>query len=75
MQMKVNKELEKAVLLGNLTLIKSLIKDGCDVNGKDKYGRTILYDAIVKGFQICFTNGTKDSIIGDKFFFRLNKIL
>ena len=50
-QMKVNKELEKAVLLGNLSLTKSLIKDGCDVDGKDKYGRTILYDAIVKGFQ------------------------
>lgn len=49
--MKINKELEKAVLLGNLSLTKSLIKDGCDVDGNDKYGRTILFDAIVKGFQ------------------------
>jgi uncharacterized protein len=49
--MKANKELEKAVLLGDLPLIKSLIKDGCDIDAKDKYGRTILYDAILKGFQ------------------------
>lgn len=49
--MKVNKELEKAVLLGNLPLTISLIKDGCDIDRKDKYGRTILFDAIVKGFQ------------------------
>lgn len=49
--MKRNKELEKAVLLGNLSLTKSLIKDGCNVDGKDKYGRTIIYDAIVKSFQ------------------------
>ena len=49
--MKINKELEEAVLLGNLSLTKSLIKDGCNVDGKDKYGRTIIYDAIVKGFK------------------------
>ena len=59
--MKINKELEKAVLLGNLSLTKSLIKDGCNVDGKDKYGRTIVYDAIVKGFQdivleLCLAN-------------------
>jgi uncharacterized protein len=49
--MKINKELEEAVLLGNLSLTKSLIKGGCDVDGKDRYGRTIIYDAITKGFQ------------------------
>lgn len=49
--MKMNKELEEAVLLGNLSLTKSIIKDGCDVDGKDRYGRTIIYDAITKGFQ------------------------
>ena len=59
--MKINKELEKAVLLGNLSLTKSLIKDGCNVDGKDKYGRTIVYDAILKGFQdivleLCLAN-------------------
>lgn len=47
----MNKKLEKAVLLGDLTLIKSLIHDGCDIEGKDKYGRTVIYDAITKGFQ------------------------
>lgn len=59
--MKTNKELEKAVLLGNLSLTKSLIKAGYDIEGTDKYGRTILYDAIVKGFQeivleLCLAN-------------------
>jgi len=59
--MKVDKELEKAVLLGNLPLIKSLIKNGCDIERKDKYGRTVIYDAIVKGFQeivleLCLAN-------------------
>lgn len=49
--MKLNKELEKAVLLGDLSLTKSLIENGCEIDGKDKYGRTILYDAIVKGFK------------------------
>ena len=49
--MKIDEKLEQAVLLGNLSLIKSLIKDGCNVDGIDKYGRTIIYDAIVKGFQ------------------------
>lgn len=49
--MKINKELENAVLLGNLSLTKSIIKDGCDIDGKDRYGRTIIYDAITKGFQ------------------------
>lgn len=59
--MKVDKELEKAVLLGNLPLIRSLIKNGCDIERKDKYGRTVIYDAIVKGFQdivlkLCLAN-------------------
>lgn len=49
--MKINKELQEAVLLGNLSSTKSLIKNGCNVDGKDKYGRTIIYDAITKGFQ------------------------
>lgn len=49
--MMLNKELEKAVLLGDLSLTKSLLVNGCNIDGKDKYGRTILYDAIVKGFK------------------------
>lgn len=47
----LNKELEKAVLLGDLSLTKSLLENGCKIDGNDKYGRTILYDAIVKGFK------------------------
>ena len=59
--MKIDKKLEQAVLLGNLSLTKSLIKDGCNVDGKDKYGRTVVYDAIIKGFQdivleLCLAN-------------------
>jgi ankyrin repeat protein len=50
-QMKMDKRLENAVLLGDLPLIKSLIHDGCDVDGIDKYGRTVVYDAITKGFK------------------------
>lgn len=49
--MKVNKELEKAVLLGDVSLTKSLIENGFEIDGKDNYGRTILFDAIVKGFK------------------------
>lgn len=51
--MKTNKELEKSVLLGDLSLVKSLIKviEPTEVNKKDKYGRTVLYDAITKGFK------------------------
>lgn len=49
--MKMNEKLEEAVLLGDLSLTKSLIKDGYDVDGIDKYRRTIIYDAITKGFQ------------------------
>lgn len=48
---KLYLELENVVLLGDLTLLKSIIEKGCDVNKKDKYGRTVLYDAIVKGFH------------------------
>ena len=47
----LNKELEKAVLLGDLSLTKSLLENGCKIDGNDKFGRTILYDAIVKGFK------------------------
>lgn len=49
--MKMDKRLEKAVLLGDLPLIISLIQDGCAVDGIDKYGRTVMYDAITKGFK------------------------
>jgi ankyrin repeat protein len=49
--MKMNKDLEKAVLLGNLSLTKALLKAGCEIDGTDRYGRTILFDAIVKGYQ------------------------
>ena len=59
--MKIDKELEKAILLGNLPLTKSLLKDGSNVDRKDKYGRTVMYYAIVKGFQdivlvLCLAN-------------------
>ena len=30
--------------------IEALIKKGVDLNHKDKFGRTLIYDAIVKGF-------------------------
>lgn len=51
--MKINKELEKAILLGDLSSVKSLLKntDINTINVTDKFGRTVLYDAIVKGFQ------------------------
>nr|WP_321521007.1 ankyrin repeat domain-containing protein [uncultured Macellibacteroides sp.] len=49
--MMLDKKLEKAVLLGDLSLTKSLLANGFNIDGKDKYGRTILYDAIVKGFK------------------------
>ena len=46
----LHKELEKAVLLGDTSLTKALLANECDIDAKDKYGRTLLYDAIVKGF-------------------------
>ena len=46
----LNKELEKTVLLGDTSLTKALLANECDIDAKDKYGRTLLYDAIVKGF-------------------------
>jgi ankyrin repeat protein len=49
--MKISKRLENAVLLGELPLVKSLINDGCNVDGVDKYRRAVMYDAITKGFQ------------------------
>jgi ankyrin repeat protein len=59
--MQKNNQLEQAILLGNLSLTKLLIKEGHDVNRIDKYGKTVLYDAIVKGFQdiveeLCLAN-------------------
>ena len=50
--MNVNKKLEDAVLLGDLFEVKALIKKlGLDIiNATDKYGRTIIFDAIIKGF-------------------------
>jgi ankyrin repeat protein len=52
-KVKINKELEKSVLLGDLSLVKSLVKNvnSDAINATDKYGRTVLYDAIVKGFE------------------------
>lgn len=52
-KMKINKELEKSVLLGDLSSVKSLLKklEPDAINATDKYGRTVLYDAIVKGFD------------------------
>jgi ankyrin repeat protein len=49
--MKINKELENAVLLGDIIKVRELIKKGCDLDSKDKFGRTIISDAIVKGFD------------------------
>jgi ankyrin repeat protein len=50
-QMKVNQQLQRAVSDGNLKLVKSLINKGCILNAKDNYGRTLIYDAIVKGYK------------------------
>lgn len=47
----MNKELENAILLGDISLVKSLINKGCQLDTKDKFGRTIIYDAIVKGYK------------------------
>lgn len=51
--MSINNELEKSVLMGDLKTVKLLVKKiNLDaLNESDKYGRTILYDAIVKGFK------------------------
>lgn len=47
----MNKELQKAVIKGDLQSIKSLIKAGCNVDETDNFGRTVIYDAIIKGFK------------------------
>lgn len=47
--MSVDKELENAVLLGDSNRLKELIKKGINLNKKDNFHRTVLYDAIVKG--------------------------
>jgi ankyrin repeat protein len=59
--MGFNTKLEEAVLLGNLPLVQSLIKEGCTIDDTDGLGRTILYYAIVKGFdsiaaELCLAN-------------------
>jgi len=50
--MKRNKEFENSVVIGDFSKVKSLIKkiDIDTINATDKYGRTVLYDAVVKGF-------------------------
>jgi ankyrin repeat protein len=50
--MDTYKQLEKAVLTGNLDTAKLLVKQsGLEIlNITDKYGRTVLYDAIIKGY-------------------------
>jgi ankyrin repeat protein len=49
--MSINQQLEKAVLVGDLVAVRSLVKrNGLDINASDRYGRTVIYDAIVKGF-------------------------
>lgn len=50
--MKMKKEFEKAVLLGDFSQVKYLLSiiDLDTIHIIDKLGRTILYDAIVKGF-------------------------
>jgi ankyrin repeat protein len=59
--MGFNPKLEEAVLLGNLPLVQTLLKEGYAIDEKDNYGRTILYYAIVKGFtdianELCLAN-------------------
>ncbi len=44
-----NEDLIKAVETENLTLIKSLIEKGANVNTKNEYGLTALHIAVVKG--------------------------
>ena len=56
-QMNENEELKNAVLLGNLSKVKTLI-NGVDlnvINNSDKFGRSILYDAITKGYPYIVT--------------------
>jgi uncharacterized protein len=57
----MEKNLEQAVLLGDLTLTKNLIKKGCNVDTVDEFGRTVIYNAIIKGFkdivlELCLAN-------------------
>jgi ankyrin repeat protein len=47
---KMNQKLGKAIQTGNLLKTKeALMGNICNVNNKDEYGRTVIYDAIVKG--------------------------
>lgn len=48
--MAINKELEDSVLIGDLQAVKKAISKDYDINAKDKYGRTIIYDAILKNY-------------------------
>lgn len=51
--LKAYKEIKNAVLIGDLLKITELIieTDLNNLNSTDKFGRSILYDAIVKGYK------------------------
>lgn len=48
--MTMYKELKNAVSLGDTKYLEELIKKGINLNKKDNFHRTVLYDAIVKGY-------------------------
>ena len=49
---KMNQKLEKVIQTGNLSKVKAiLIENECNINNKDEYGRTVIYEAIVKGYS------------------------
>ena len=42
-------DLHEAARKGNVEIVKMLLKEGADVNARDKYGRTALYVAAWRG--------------------------
>ena len=48
---KMNQKLGNAIQTGDLLKTKeALMENICNVNNKDEYGRTVIYDAIVNGY-------------------------
>ena len=59
--MNLNKDIEQAVLRGDIGFLIKLKISDIDWNIKDKFGRTVIYDAITKGYSdivefLCKTN-------------------